>query len=459
MSPFFLRMLTILSLLGLSPWPIEAARADAITPNTLTRTADPVTIRGDGLRAFTGVPIENLRLYAACEEALLPIPFQIDEIDLHGFYVLPEGKRPNRDNLNERDSAATDGRVDANDELVFMARDLGTHVEHPVTLKGCARGLEIAVTDPVDNGQGWAYLFECPEPPPLSDRDYVDFDPEKDLIDAEAYVLGYSPDEDLVYTEHIAVKAEGGGDGNNLIDRMNIRFHASILLKSITFSRNEDDFVSEVISYKDGPVRVMRRVGNRMRLVLGLRSPEIIAYSVYYGRSMESPNTFNMPVSMKAVVKDVRFVGGTDYNSGAVGMLFYSSGNRTGSIVDGIPSQQEEDFDREDNEWTVLTGPQGTILTRLVLGPKFQPIIGNRLFYVDDMSAPNKPENERGQYPTIGFIPTNLMALEPGRYHYNVHIYILPGYRPGDEQTWIDIIDRPLVSNVDPIVDERTVRP
>ncbi|MFC1889541.1 hypothetical protein ACFL4G_07270 [Thermodesulfobacteriota bacterium] len=445
------RLLTILSLLVISPWPADAARADVEVRRTLARTSDPVTVRGERIRAFSRVPIEGLRLYAEREGALIPIPFQVDEIDLRGLYVLPEGKRPNRDAGDKQFAELTDGLVDANDELVFMAGDLGGRVGSPEAPTGCGRALEVEVVDPIDGGRGWAYLFECHDPPPRSERDYVDFDPARDLIDAEGYVLGYSPDQDLVYTEHIAIKEEGGGDGSNLIDRMNIRFHASILIKSITFSRNEDDFVSEVISYKDGPVRVMRRVGNRMRLVLGLRSPEIIAYSVYYGRSIESPNTFNMPVSMKAVVKDVDFVGSTDYSSSAIGMLFYSSGNRAGSIVDGISSPQEDSIDREDNEWTVLTGPQGTILTRLVLGPKFRSQIGNRLHYVDDKATPNRPENEHGQYPTIGFIPTNLMELAPGLYHYNVHIYVLPGYRPGDEKTRLDILDTPLQTRINPL--------
>jgi len=374
----------------------------------------------------------------------VPIPFQIDEVDAEGLYVLPHGKRPNRDRGKRDGRRELEGLIDDNDELVFMARDLGDRAIDLTPPPGVAKSAEIEVADPLTGEKGWAYLFSFPDPPAPSSRDYVRFSPEEDRVYAEFFTLGYSPVKDLVYTDYLSVTPAAGGNGKNLIDRMKIRFTASILIRSITFSRHEDDFTSEIIAYKDGAVRVMRRVGNHMRLVLGLKSPEVIAYSVYYRDAIESPNTFHLPMDMKTVVKRVEFCGATDYRRSCKGMTFYTSGAPEGVAVDGRMSDREKELVRSDYEWTVLAGPQGAMMSRLWLDESFRNVMGKKLHYMDDGSALNPPEADPGQFPTIGYLPTNLLELKKGTYHYNVHVYFPPHYSPGDEVHFLCILDHPL---------------
>lgn len=415
-----------------------------VEPKSIAREHDPVKIVGSSLPRFLEASIGQCRLYAVKDRMFVPIPFQIDEVDAEGLYVLPHGKRPNRDRGKRDGRREREGLIDDNDELVFMARDLGDRALEPAALPGATRSAEIEVVDPVTGGKGWAYLFSFPDPPAPSSRDYARFAPREDRVHAEFFTLGYSPVKDLVYTDFLAVTPAAGGNGENLIDRMNIRFTASILIRSITFSRHEDDFTSEIIAYKDGAVRVMRRVGNHMRLVLGLRSPEVIAYSVYYRDAIESPNTFHLPMDMKTVVKRVDFCGATDYRRGCKGMTFYTSGVPEGVAVDGRMSEREKELDRSDYEWTVLAGPQGAMMSRLWLSPSFAEVMGKKLHYVDDASALNKPEADPGQFPTIGYLPTNLLELKKGDYFYNVHVYFPPQYSPGDEKKFLCILDHPL---------------
>ena len=415
-----------------------------VEPKSIAREHDPVKITCASIPGFLGEPIEQCRLYAVHNHEFAPIPFQIDEVDSKGLYVLPNGKRPNRDRGKREGRREREGQIDENDEILFMARDLGDRALEPTLPPGLVRNAEIEVVDPLTKGKGWAYLLSFPDPPAPSSVDYVRFAPEEDRIYADFFTLGYSPLNDLVYTDYLSVTPAAGGNGKNLIDRMNIRFTASILLRSLTFSRHEDDFTSEIIAYKDGAVRVMRRVGNHMRLVFGIKSPEVIAYSVYYRNAIESPNTFHLPFDMRTYVKSVEFYGGTDYRSNCAGMTFYTSDAPNGVVVDGRMSDREKELDRSEYEWTVLAGPQGAMMSRLDLSPSFGVVMGKKLHYLDDGSALNPPESEPGLLPYIGYIPTNLLDLKKGTYYYNVHIYFPPNYRPGDEKKFLHILDHPL---------------
>lgn len=393
---------------------------------------------------MAGLPLAGFRLLACGQRGFEPVPFQIDEIDGDGLYVLTEGQEPNRDEGGKGEERNLDGALDENDEIVFMAGDCGGRAVQDAWPAGAERTVEIEVRDPDTAGRGWAYLAWLQRPPPESPKDYVRYDPGEDRIHAECYTLGYAPEKDLVYTTSLAIEPACGGNGRDLLDRLLIRFSATVLLRGVTFSRNEDDFVSRVLAYKDGPVRMMRRVANSMRLVAGLRTPKIIAYSMYYRDAVEAPNRIDVPVAVGKVLRDFHFEGGADYLSEAVGMRFYSSRNPSGVLVDGRMSPEEETLDRQNLEWTLLAGPQGNLLTRVDLGPGLREVVGKELVYRDDATGSEPPESEPGQFPKIAFSFTNLTALKRGRYSYCVHFYCLPPYSPGVEKEFLDILDRPV---------------
>jgi len=443
----------LLGALGLAAAPVSVSDAsespsrqdEKASGGMMTRSADPVVIKGKEFPSMKGLGLDGFRLFVFSRGQWQPVPFQIDEMDGDGFYVLPSGKRPNKD-TGKGERA---GELDDDDELVFMVSDVGEKAPSGRGQGGLGErcAAEIEVRDPSTGAKGWAYLLWFEHPPAPSPTDYVRFDPRQDRVFAQAYTLGYSPAKDLVYTTYMAIPHSGSGadlTDASLLDRVNIRFTASIFLKSITFSRNEDDFVSEVIAYKDGPVRVMRRVANSMRLALGVQSPKIIAYSVYYRDSIETPNTMHLPVGLGSVAKSIYFEGGSDYTHNAFGMQFYCSEDTRGFLADGRMSPQERSLEQAEHEWTVMSGPQGTIMSRVEMGQGLKGVLGKRLIYIDDLERSNAPEDEPGTTPKIGFALTNILALKKGTYYYNVHFYFLPSYVPGREKPYLDIIDHPV---------------
>jgi len=417
---------------------------------SITRSADPVIVPGGSLGRVQGLPLGGFRLFASLHAAMAPVPFQIDEVDAEGLFVLPEGREPNRDRGRRGEERELEDALDGNDQLVFMASDLGDRACREQWPASAEQGVEVQVRDPATGGTGWCYLLWFRDPPPPSPVDYVRYAREEDRVYAGTFSLGYSPDRDLVYTTVLALNPEGGGAPVDIMDRINIRFSATIFLRSITFGRNEDDFVSQVIGFKDGPVRVMRRVANSMRLVLGLKTPKIIAYSVYYRDAIETPNVLSLPVSLDAVARSAHFEGGTDHNLEALGMRFYSPTNRQGVLVDGRMSPEERAMDFGDYGWTLLTGRQGHVMSLVEMGETIRQVLSKRLIYLDDLMASNAPEGEPGTTPKIGFSLENLLALKRGTYTYNARFYFLPDAAAGRLEGFLDILERPLEVRVSP---------
>src|ERR1700687_331098 len=81
------------------------------------RLGDVVRITGSDLAAFNGVAIERVGVLACASDACRPIPFQVDERDAEGRWVLDQGPEPTQDE--------PPGLIDDNDVLLFNAEDAG----------------------------------------------------------------------------------------------------------------------------------------------------------------------------------------------------------------------------------------------------------------------------------------------------------------------------------------------
>ncbi|HEX9971189.1 MAG TPA: hypothetical protein VGD14_03880, partial [bacterium] len=76
-----------------------------------SRDYEPVVLKGLDIKNFVAVPVNQIYVYKynLAENLWTPIPFQIDQKDDSSHYWLPT---PN-------------DTLDTNDEVVFMARDMG----------------------------------------------------------------------------------------------------------------------------------------------------------------------------------------------------------------------------------------------------------------------------------------------------------------------------------------------
>ena len=161
-----LPLIVVVGLLGFSRALASQTMAEsAVAASTLERNLEPVVITGRLVNGLTGFPVDQLLVYAYSGSEWTQIPFQVDEVTATGAHT-----------------SAEDGLLDANDEIVFMAKDLGgqTPLTPSLTVKlPISTGwYGIEVTDPISPAQrGWAYLVRSRVLTPTFSADYVDFDP------------------------------------------------------------------------------------------------------------------------------------------------------------------------------------------------------------------------------------------------------------------------------------------
>jgi hypothetical protein len=214
------------------------------SPDTWTRTHEPVSVTGDRLWLYHGADLDDLFVYAYSGGTWQPIPFQFDEVDASGVYTVE------------------DGLLDANDELVVMAMDLGEEASLDAWISDVESQdyprYEIRVSDPVHPGeQAWAYVYRSTTLVPGPTSDYVDWDPVGNQIEAATYRLAFSP------TVHPAIDMlELNNSGADALDRTKIRIgatcHLPIPLPPVSLTLTEEDLTGQqgFAPTIDGPVRV-----------------------------------------------------------------------------------------------------------------------------------------------------------------------------------------------------------
>jgi len=411
--------------------------ADVLEKKTFTRTRDGIVVVGELLPNFLGEKIKSLRLYAYHDSDLKPIPFQIDELTPdRETYILPQGPKPNL--------KLGDGLLSSQDELVFMAFDIGDRVSKNEWIKGYRKGEEIEITDPLTGGKGWVYLFAFDTPPLLSKGDYVRWDEEKKEVVTKIFINGYTPgEEDIHFTKIVAREAAGGGV--DFVDRLKIRMRFELVFPPLKLNFNEENTGMEIFRSKDGPIRVIRVGRIFFRLMRKIKVPAGRVMEIYYESYGQGPTVFNIPRGAKTILKRWIIDVGVDLSPEAYGMKFYSSNNLKGVTIDGKMSPEEKALDLTPSRWHAVTGKQGTYLNRMLsdVPPPRKLDIGDIQRYCDDTKTPDPPEKYPGCIGFFGF-RNNFTLLSVKKLKTSVLFYVpRPNFKPGDQVEFLNIEDHP----------------
>jgi hypothetical protein len=110
-------------------------------------------------------------------------------------------------------------------------------------------------------------------------------------------------------------------------------------------------------------------------------------------------------------------------------------------------------------DWFVLSrGDQG-ILFVIRMSENLARAIPFRLLYRDDAEHPFPPEDVVGAVPFVGYEGQHVEALPRGRYQFALRVYVLDGYRRGDERQLLTQLDAPVSVAVTAAVPEPPPRP
>ena len=433
-----LRALTIGLVLAL------AAAAPAAEPiplgpcGPIDRPYDSVELTGSQLHRLGNVPIARLGLLAFHGSHAAPIPFQVDE-RTGGKLALPDGPEPTRDDPS--------GVLDSDDLLVFMACDAGERgsaaaLDETLGATGSLTAWrELRIEDPVRHASGFVYLVVA-EHPPTTDRRYVAYEPRGDLVRAARYRVG------LVHAlpTYFAL-APQGSPGPNLIDGLRLRAEATLRADLMHWTLNEQQGHHELIAWKVGPVRVIRRSRHQVDLGLGIRLTAGLAHTYFYAQRVFGPGSLKLPFSPGLLFNDIRAFGGADGRD-LRGWRYYSVGTPPqGFRIDGHTDAAESAFDA-NGDWFVLAGRDAGLLFVTRLSENLANAIPLRLVYRDDAKRPYPPETSPGTVPLVGYEGRGVERLPRGRYTFQLHVFVLGPYGPGDERRLMGDLDTPLTAAV-----------
>lgn len=340
----------------------------------------------------------------ACADACRPIPWQLDERAGDGRWALEQGPDANPDD--------PPGVLDDNDELLWMAADAGRRAaasELP-DAGDCAVELEVHRGDQV----GWAYAVATRGPAPRSPARYVAYDPAADRVEGARVAVGFG----APTPRYLALRGRDGAFGPNLLDRLKVRAHARFL-GFIPLGRDEDDIEYEFSAWHAGPVRVLRREYQWVRLASWLRTP------IFETETLMTRDAMTLPVRLRLNFPPSYFFAGIEVQAvldfrdlrgwqvAAAGAAPVTVGDDDARRLDGVHS-----------DWVALRGPEATLVLELVRGPSLATLVPT-IVYRDD-GEPQPPEAVAGERPGVGYRLREWSEVDRGHHWFAAVARALP---------------------------------
>jgi len=400
----------------------------------IDRTFEAIELPASSLRRLGGTPIGRLGVLAFDHGRLAPIPFQVDE--RRGRRIaLPGGSEPTADDKP--------GVLDVDDLLVFMACDAGeqrTAAQVEDALTGAGAGAvwrELRIEDPLRHTSGFVYVVAADRPPSTDDR-YVAYESAGDLVQAARFRIGMVN----ALPTYFAL-ASRTGVGPNLIDGLRLRAEATLRADLAHWRLNEQQGHHELIAWKAGPVRVIRRSRHQVVVGLGIHLTAGIANTYFYPRHVYGPGSLKLPFSPGILFREITAYGGVDCRD-LRGWRYHAPGTPAkGFLVDGHMDELERNFSSV-GDWFVLAHQDDAILFVTRMSENLRSFVPLGLVYRDDASRPDSPESVPGTVPLAGYQGRSIEKLPGGRYRFALHIFILDRYRRGDERRVLDALDSPV---------------
>lgn len=402
-------LLWLVCVTGLVSQP-TALQAELLASNLVTVASScpsrlqPVVLTGQQLPALTGLPVPRLMLYRWSGTDMQPVVFQIDRRDEDDRYLF---------------SADTDKQqadFDANDELVFIFSDAGQRLPSQSEEYRSGRFIELGIQNPGLQEQHWIYVSLSDSIVKPSGKKYISYYPDADSITTDLYRLGFSRQSPFLVDSFNWWDAPAKQWSLDLLDTMKIR-HNGKLLGLIDFKRTQDDYSSRLTAIKRGPVRVIRRTENRVRVFLGLKTPVLMIDYVLAADGFVMDTTVDIPFSMGMFFSQIETLTTVDWKKqpGLTSMLV-SNTQLSGDLqIDGAMTKQKQAFNKISDTGFKITSPSGVMQVSLDIPEDFP--IKAFLYLRDVLNEPDPPETVEGQFGNVGFRTTGWEHIDSRVHH------------------------------------------
>ncbi|GEM_PF-1472811 len=419
-----------------------------VFPQSAERVHDPVVIRGILLSQMTGEDPADLRLFACREGRMIPIPYQVDErmdVTVYKSWTKRRGISTYVFNAGSRLKSDPDPGFDRDDELAFMARDMGEKAE-PQAMPASARQCEeIETYDPETGESRYAYLCSFDNPPSPSDCQYVYFGEALNEFISESYRLGY-PDENPMVFDRLYIR-RNGQESPDLLDAFKMEIELYAVMGVVAYELTNDDYQHFLRGMKIGPIRIIKEMETVFETWFNAQV-RVINRVIYYPDHVEITLMSRTPVYW-GNINDANYKLTLDMSHESEGMKFFSQNNPAGVTIDGILDQEELDLDYGPTGWVAASGKHGTIYSHLQIpsqeGLSPEKILYPDLYYADAEYKGDPPEEERGMFGKFGFIVRHLQRTGKKPVPFRLAYLFSPGpHQPGREDDYLAMYQDPL---------------
>lgn len=379
----------------------------------------PIVIPAKELPLIQLYPIDVIHLFRSDSKGnAIAIPFQIDEKDHFGDYILDQGLRPNK--------KFTNGIFDFQDELSFMGNDVG-EVKVPTKWRNKPPILyEILIHKGSKKGAVYAGIY-FKNRPAKNAKQYVVFDRKRNLIKTSKYNYHFNPQNYLV-VKGLDIHSKQ----NKKVQTKSVVQSSSVFLKAdlkyfLTFAINHNDFISELEAYKVGPVRTLARLNFKYRILKLNFDLGMFTEVSFFSNALELPAVIENPLDgKKSLNKGSFFYYGFNLNENP--KLAKVSSNmehyKTASFFDFLNKKP-----KSQTYWIKLTSPSFGVYAEMSPSAKMLRSGNVPMFYRKNQSGHELKKfksvtQNLSQSPiNLAFI-LNLQNLSAGKHHIKFRLFL-----------------------------------
>lgn len=393
--------------------PARGASPADVAPLSASARWRAVVLKGAALPQLNGAEETHLEVLAIHGGRPEPIPFQVDEMLPDGRYALPDGPEPLADD--------SPGILDCDDEVAMMLSDLGERAGAAARAGLPAGALEIEVLDLLTGARRWAYIAAVANPR-LSAVHYVSYDAGEARVDGAGYRMTFRGDFPIA----LELKGASGETSPSLIEGSEVHVSAKVL--TVFKLRISGEGVSNrVLAWHLGPIRLIRRVAHSVKLILGIKSPEVASSEIFYRDYAQDAFVARVLWLPRVLFGDVRVRTWLDFVGLRGFSLWWSGMNRSPLRLDQPDPALVDEIQRDPPHvsWLAMRGGGKTIIQTFTPSPDLD-VIRLQLYYCDGTSPSAASQGCAGATLHVGYLMTGWENLAAGTHRLNSLLLVLP---------------------------------
>jgi len=410
---------------------VSASLAQA-SDEALPFPEDVIMLKGADLAPVSGVSISMLNLIVFRDGEFISAPFQVDEVreGEHVFdWVSEEGRKIG---LHDRD--VDGGRLDDNDEVLFMGRDLGEKAEN-LSVLSAETVVEIVVSDKGKGLSGYAYIVSSSNWD-TSEKDYVEMKIREGRLYIETERYSFSGLADRGFFDTLRMRKADGSFTKDITVRNGTPARLELRFIGLGGTLDFYDLIrGTTVATKDGSIRALWRCTGAADFGVFKIKGEGATEQHYYMNRMDQPVTMDIPFNFASVLDRFAIRGTMVYEDAALPVTYYGPDFREGVKITGQSEEGEPIIGEVKRDWCAVDAGGATYYFLVFFSDEWTPVL-DRTAYIHD-----GPESgEAGTY-----FGNMVDLLTKGLHQYMIRYYIVPyGFEWGDEDKIPEIRGREL---------------